>query len=73
MAGDKRKGKVAAEPKRRRPDRRSGTVFFQCQTLRVSLSRGLGLERVHRGRGSSPRVSSSSYSSSYNVQAGVSS
>jgi hypothetical protein len=46
-------------------------VSFQCQTHRVSHTGAYGLERVHRVRGSSPRVSSSS--SSYVAQAEVSS
>jgi hypothetical protein len=47
-------------------------VFFWFQTLRVSHRGALGLERLHRDRGSSPRVSSSSHNSSYDAQAGVS-
>jgi hypothetical protein len=59
--------------RRRRPDRRrSGTVFFRCHTLRVSRCGVYGLVRVHRDRGSSPRVSSSRRNSSYDVQAIVS-
>jgi hypothetical protein len=53
-------------------------VCFQCQILRVSHRGAYVLERVHRVRGSSPRVSSSSSSrlsgsSSYVAQAEVSS
>jgi hypothetical protein len=47
-------------------------LCFQCQTHRVSHRGAYRLERVHRVRGSSPRVSSSS-SSSYVTQAEVSS
>jgi hypothetical protein len=73
MEGDKRKGKAAVEPKKKKTDRRrSGTEFFQCQILRVSHRGAFGLERVIRDRGSSPRVSSS-HNSSYNVQDRVSS
>jgi hypothetical protein len=51
-------------------------VFFQCQIHRVSHRGASGSERVHRVRGSNPRVSSSSRlssSSSYVTQAEVSS
>jgi hypothetical protein len=60
--------------RRRRLDRRrSGREYLQCHTLKVSHRGASGLERVHKGRGSSPRVSSSSHNSSYSAQAGVSS
>jgi hypothetical protein len=45
-------------------------MYSQCQTHRVSHRGVFVLERVHRVRGSSPRVSSSI--SSYDGQAGVS-
>jgi hypothetical protein len=65
MAGDKRKGKAVAEPKKKKTRRRrSGTVFFQCQIHRVSHRGASGSERVHRVRGNNPRVSSSSRLSS---------
>jgi hypothetical protein len=77
MAGDKRKGKAVAESKKKKTRQESGTVYFQCQTHRVSHRGVYGLERVHRVRGSSPRVSSSSRlsssNSSYVAQAEVSS
>jgi hypothetical protein len=50
-------------------------MYYQCQTHRVSHRGAFVLERVHRVRGSSPRVSSNnslSSSSSYDGQAGVS-
>jgi hypothetical protein len=43
-------------------------MYSQCQTLRVNHRGAFALERVHRVRGSSPKVSSSS---SYAGQAGL--
>jgi hypothetical protein len=50
-------------------------VYSQCQTHKVSHIGAFVLERVHKVRGSSPRVSNSSSlssSSSYDGQVGIS-
>jgi hypothetical protein len=71
MAGDKRKGKVAAEPKKKKTrQEKEWDRVLSVPDTQGQPQRGIGLVRVHRGRGSSPRVSS--HSSSYGVQAEVS-
>jgi hypothetical protein len=73
MAGDKRKSKVAAEPKKKKThqEKKWERVFAVADT-QGQPQRGIRIGEGAQRQGGCPRVSSSSHNSSYNAQAGVS-